>query len=484
MRLAVILVPASLALATAAHADVVISTAATANMACSRGVCAPTAKNAVLNVGDLETLLASGAVKVTTRGSGIQAGDIQIDAPFTWSSTGALVLDAYQSVLVERLISVAGQGGLSIATNDGGQNGYFGFQGKGQVTFANLSSALTINGASYALVGDIATLATDIATNPTGNYALADDYDAGKDGSYSNSAIATEFGGVFEGLGNTISDLSLNGTGDVNDPIGLFAELALNNEPGGTVENIQLEKLNISGNGLAVGGLVGVNEGLISNAFVSGAIEVGLPQGSPSVGELVGYNLGTVARSAAQGSVASSQSSALGGLVGGSGAGLISQSFANCEISSGSASLIGGLVGSNVGSIKDSYAAGSIIGGDYSELGGLVGDNAEESTIAQSYSTTALDNVGHGDRTAGGLIGVDHSHKGSNSSDYWDVSTSNITGANQGAGTPNKDRGIEPLTSEELQSKLPKGFDKKVWALNPKINGGFPYLIANPPRKD
>jgi len=28
---------------------------------------------------------------------------------------------------------------------------------------------------------------------------------------------------------------------------------------------------------------------------------------------------------------------------------------------------------------------------------------------------------------------------------------------------------------------LPKGLDKKIWAQNPTINNGLPYLIANPP---
>jgi hypothetical protein len=49
--------------ATAAWADVTISSDATQNMSCSGGVCQPTASDAVLNVGDLETLLAAGNVR-------------------------------------------------------------------------------------------------------------------------------------------------------------------------------------------------------------------------------------------------------------------------------------------------------------------------------------------------------------------------------------------------------------------------------------
>jgi hypothetical protein len=444
-------------------------------MACSRGVCAPTAKNAVLNVGDLETLLASGAVKVTTRGSGIQAGDIQIDAPFTWSSTGALVLDAYQSVLVERLISVAGQGGLSITTNDGGQNGYFGFQGRGRVTFANLSSALTIKGAAYTLVGNIVTLAADIAANSAGDYALANDYDAENDGAYSNSPIPTEFSGAFEGLGNTISLLSINDT-QTGDYVGLFAELALNNQPGGAVENITLDKLSIRGGELTAGGLVGLSQGAINGSFVDGSFML---DGESDIGGLVGYNVGTIVRSGAIGSLNGHGYPTVGGGLAGGNFGTISLSYADCELSGGDQGTLGGLVGGNAGQITQSYAMGSVTGGNDTWIGGLTGGNG---MITQSYSTTALENVGQKNHDAGGLIGVDGT--GGNSSDYWDTTSSNIRSPNQGAGTPNRDRGIKGLSSQELLTRLPKGFDKKVWAEDPKINNGFPYLIANPPRKD
>jgi hypothetical protein len=221
----------------------------------------------VLNVGDLENLLASGNVTVTTTGSGVQANNIEIDAPLVWSSANALALDANQSIIMEKPVSVSGQGGLSVTTNDGGKNGYFGFGQNGHVDFANLSSALAINGASYTLVGDIATLAADVAANSAGNYALATDYDASGDGTYQNSAIPTEFGGNFEGLGNSISNVSISGTGDPNARIGLFAEVALNGEAGGAIENINLKNVNVGGSGLVAGGLVGTNVGSVSGAF-------------------------------------------------------------------------------------------------------------------------------------------------------------------------------------------------------------------------
>ena len=145
-------------------------------------------------------------------------------------------------------------------------------------------------------------------------------------------------------------------------------------------------------------------------------------------------------------------------------------------------SALGGLTAGSYGPISQSYAAGVVTNSSGSDIGGLVGGN--ESTIAQSYSTTALQDIGHKNHDAGGLIGIDYSTAGSDTSDYWDTTTSHIKNLKKGAGTPKNDPGITGLTTEQLQSGLPEGFDPTVWAENPKINNGLPYLIANPPRKE
>jgi hypothetical protein len=127
---------------------------------------------------------------------------------------------------------------------------------------------------------------------------------------------------------------------------------------------------------------------------------------------------------------------------------------------------------------------GSLQGGTGSDIGGLVGDNAEESTISQSYSIGAVKEIIHekGDGYKGGFAGYDGS-QGGMSSDYWDISTSHVRNPSRGAGWPKHDPGITGVTTEQLQSGLPAGFDPTIWAENPKINDGLPYLIANPPRK-
>src|SRR5437667_5614640 len=103
-----------------AFAEVTISSAPTENMNCAGGVCAPLAKKAVLNVVDLENLLASGNVEITTTGAGVQANNIRLNASLTWTTSSALSFDAYRAIAIDQPISVSGLGGLSLRTNDSG----------------------------------------------------------------------------------------------------------------------------------------------------------------------------------------------------------------------------------------------------------------------------------------------------------------------------------------------------------------------------
>jgi hypothetical protein len=188
-----------------AQANVSISDNPTQNMSCNAGVCTATAQKAVLNVTDVQTMLAGGDVAVKTGGV---TNDIAIDQPLTWSSTSRLTLDAKQSVVVKKEITVAGTGSVTITTNDGGHQGEFIIQPKhGSIQFWDLGSSLIIDGNSYMLVGDVKTLATDVAYNPSGFYALAKPYDA--HGTYSGTPVSVTFEGIFEGLGNAISGLAI-----------------------------------------------------------------------------------------------------------------------------------------------------------------------------------------------------------------------------------------------------------------------------------
>jgi hypothetical protein len=470
----------ALAAATAAKADVTISADATENVSCSGGVCQPTASDAVLNVGDLETLLAAGNVTVTTTASGVQANSIDVTAKLGWSAN-ALTLDAYQSISVTAPVTVRGASGLSILTNGGGSAGELAFSGKGHVTFKKLSAMLTINGASYTLVKTIAGLASAVKNNLSGDYAFASDYDASKDGRYSSSPVQPGIEGVLEGLGNTISNLSIeipleksaSSTGLIEASSGIIADFRV------THANIDIEKNARKMEVIASAGiLTGYNTGSVLRSNVDGTIDI---PGDTTAGGLVGSNAGSISEceSEADATVIIGGGWA-GGLVG-TNAGTITRSYAGGAVTTATkkGALLGGLVGWNdpSGVIDDSYARGNATDGrGKGASGGLVGAN--DGKISTSYSTGKATSQAY----AGGLIGYDRAQAGSLNDTYWDIDTSGITNPAQGAGTPANDPGITGMTTLQFQSGLPAGFDPTVWGENANINNGFPYLLDNPPQ--
>jgi hypothetical protein len=176
--------------------------------------------------------------------------------------------------------------------------------------------------------------------------------------------------------------------------------------------------------------------------------------------------------------VVSGRENTAGGLVGAIGhPGIISGSYATGSVNAGVRDVIGGLVGLNVGTIVNSYATGAVLGGQKSWAGGLAGANAG-GTIETSYSTgTVAAEIGN--RTlVGGLVG-DNAVASPIIQSVWDTTTSGVPNC-----TGHTDTGVDctGLTTEQLKSALPAGFDPAVWAIDPAINDGYPYLSANPPQ--
>jgi hypothetical protein len=419
---------AAMAAAPCAEAAVAISNKPTSNMSCSGGVCTSTAKNAVLNVTDLQGILASSAVKVVAKA---KASDIKIVAPLSWPSAHRLTLVAYGSIAVQQPVTVTGPGGLTVVTNTGGAGGALTFSGKGHVVFWDLSSSLIVNGVSYTLASNIATLAADIAANHNGAYALANNYDASVDGTYATVPIPTVFNGTFEGLGNTISNLAINDSTDAL--VGLFFLLGqgsaardvnvLNatitaSDPDGPVAGVlaggadgAASRVAVSGNITALnrhsdaGGLTGVTTlaASIDNCHAAVAITVG---DYSRAGGLVSQDGGTISRSDASGSVSGTFMSRVGGLAGFADK-PISNSHASGDVSAGQSGWAGGLAAESSSVVSQSYATGKVsvanIGGG--EAGGLVAivDSSNLQLITESYSTGEVEGT-HGGYL-GGLVG-------------------------------------------------------------------------------
>jgi hypothetical protein len=466
---------AFLASASSANAALTISGGTTKNVSCVGGVCTATAATAVLNKNDLETMLASSNVQIVP---GSVATNIVVNTSVTWASGYGLTLDAYQSIAFDEPVTVNGTGALTILTNDGGSGGDYTFGPKGKVTFLSTSNDLTINGTAFTLLGSMSDVQA-INTSLSGNYALANFLNAsgvknwvplGTDGMGNVLNGSSGFTGNFEGLGHAITSLVVN-TG-AYDYAGLFGAV------GGTIRDVGVGGGSVTG-AKFVGGLAGLMSGGTVTRCYSTA-KVG-KSSSRNVGGLVGANYAaTISDSYATGAILGS--SPVGGLVGVNAGSTISQSFATGSVTAtvqnmGDSVGAGGLVGYNhfqAATIDNSYATGALPD-SANNRGGLVGVNRTTSTTILNSFATGL--IGDGGSGVGGFVGC---IGGEISDGYWDMQTSGI-GASQGDGCVANYQGITGLTTAQLQSGLPAGFDPTIWAENPSINGGFPYLINNPP---
>ena len=486
-----------------AQAAVVVSPAATQNMACSAGVCTPSAADAVLNVHDLASMLSAGDVSVQTAGAGgVQATDILIEAPLIWASTSKLSLAAFRSIEVGKIVTLLGPGSLAILTNEGSTGGALSFGQHGRVRFRNLSGSLTINGTAFTLFRTLKSLAIAIQQNMDAGYALADQYDASTDGTYSASPI-NAIGGMVDGLGNAVVNLKMvGGLSQSNGnsflaPIGQVGPLA-------TLSNFRVLNVSVSAvrprsgekNIENAAGLVGANYGTMVNDETSGSVVAD----HNDAGGLVYDNQGSITGSVAHADVTAHMA---GGLVAFSQPGAsIGTSSASGTVTGTTSGIAGGLVAYMFGgAVGGSYATGVVKGGGDVTLGGLAGfvdHTTGQTTIQNSYALGPVNGRG----TIGGLIGLalqsatrdcyatgsikPHGSTGggyvgsvqgamSNAGAYWNTTTSGTQSA--GAGATN----VVGLTDKQLKAGLPPGFDPAVWAESPRINGGLPYLIANPP---
>ncbi|MHC4111304.1 MAG: GLUG motif-containing protein, partial [Planctomycetota bacterium] len=187
--------------------------------------------------------------------------------------------------------------------------------------------------------------------------------------------IIPHFTGVFDGNNHTISNFTYTSPDGL--AIGLFIYI---DDPDAEIKHLGLIESNVdAGTGEFVGSLVGrLDNGTITNCY----IEDGSVWGYWYVGDLVGYNGGTITNSYSSGSILGHQP-------------------------------VGGLVGYNGGTITNCYATGSVSGDDY--VGGLVGRNG--GTINNSYSSGAVS----GDSRVGGLVGRNY---GNVIASFWDIETS------------------------------------------------------------
>jgi hypothetical protein len=287
-------------------------------------------------------------------------------------------------------------------------------------------------------------------TTLAGDYALATSLNAATDPTMPASwvplgttlqqqgdqANPMSFSGIFEGLGHTVSNLTIS--------------MIFNEGSSGT----------------SFVGMFGVSTGTIRDfGLVGGSVTTSIlncfNNCTSLVGDLVGQmgDGGVIANAYATGSVSSAGGGGAnytGGLVGlMAGLDVVVGDYATGAVTGNA--FTGGLVGAEYDTlVTNSYATGAVSGGSY--VGGLVGYLSAPAHISDSYSTGRV--------AGGGLVGFAEAGPGNTTDSYWDTQTSGQTGSDGGTG----------MTTAQLQAGLPTGFSPSVWG---QVAGKtYPYLLS------
>jgi filamentous hemagglutinin family protein len=422
-------------------------------------------------------LATSNVIEQTSMAAVAGAGDITLDpgAAIGWSSGHSLTLQAFNNLNIDGVIAPTGAGTLNLiagnalninapitvsgagvvnltynpaaATNLSFGLGPAGFAGSLSFTDAPGSGqALAINGQAYTLLyklaesgstgpdsglDDIAGIDSNATAaggvtgtgQPAGDtafYALAKNVNG--TGTTFTSALAgagpTTFTGVFEGLGHTVTGLTITDT--ANTYVGLFGGSS------GSLRDVGVVGGSVVGASTIgyTGDLVGLNFGDVTGAYATGAVN-----GAFLVGGLAGGNVGGPSISAiiidvyATGAVTGLNAAdrGVGGLVGyndsGGGTVSITDAYATGAVNGGGSSStnVGGLVGWNtsaggVASLTDVYATGAVNAAQ-GDVGGLVGKNQSSggaASITNAYATGAVSGATGAAASApiGGLVGT------------------------------------------------------------------------------
>jgi filamentous hemagglutinin family protein len=511
--------------------------------------------DSIINAATLQSALGAANVTITTGTGGAQAGNITVAAPLTWAAATTLGLNAAGAIAINAPISITGGGGLALnATAQAGVT-------TTGLTFGNGASidygatdhggTFSLNGTSYTLVYSMAQLdaidgvnavngsaLTTYGAGLASNYALATDLNAAGT-TYTqaligtNSSPAAKFSGLFDGLGHTVTGLTINEPGSYAGLLGFVTGAASVSNIGlvggsvagqsnigslvgwldsGAVVQTSFSGAAVTGTGINnTGGLIGFNAGTVQSSYASGPVTgaygtgglvgwntltvvnsyaTGAVTGVEYTGGLIGINSGSVSGSHATGAVTGTGTGATaidtGGLIGYHQSGSVNASYASGAVTG--PQNVGGLIGVSAALVQASYATGAVKGtGD--RTGGLIAQNL--GTLQNSFATGAVS----GTTKSGGLLGL-NSPGGTVSSSYATgtvtgvvASTGGLIGLNNGAAnavtssywdtltsglaTSAGGVGVAGLTTAQLQGVLPTGFSNTVWSTGA---GLYPYL--------
>ena len=398
------------------------------------------------------------------------AGDLTLNSAVSWSAN-TLTLNAAKNINVNAVLNATGSASLALnpaastgtvnmgMSPAGTVNASTGNAYTGQINF-NSTGTFSIGGTQYTVINSLgsqgSTTGNDLQGmqgNLSGHYVLGSNIDASATSTWNSNAgfvpigggtvtstsqylwnisyttlPTNQFTGTFDGMGHTISNLTIN-LPSMNF-VGMFGYTT----SADSIRNTGMVGGAVTGASF-VGSLVGYSNGSIISSYATGSIAS--TNYSAFAGGLVGGNSGAISNSYATGNYLATRGTGLGnetrfagGLVGqNESTGTISNSYATGSVAG--YEYLGGLVGVNSGSIDGSHATGNMsepFGDNAQYVGGLAGTNG--GTISKSYSTgniTATGNV----TWIGGFVGLSSGNTASISQCY---STGNVTQTGTGTG--------------------------------------------------
>jgi filamentous hemagglutinin family protein len=425
--------------------------------------------SANLGTSNVTILSSSGAVGVN--------GDINVADTVTWSAN-KLTLNAQRNININSAMNGSGTASLSLlygmaAVTSGNTATYNVLAPVNLPAGPNFTTQLGTNGVptNYTVITTLGAQGSITGTdlqgmngNLAGHYALGSNIDAsptvGWNGGFGFDPVgqtATNFTGNFDGLGHTITGLTI--ARPLVNNVGLFGYVV--SAGGAMLKNVTLTGGSVTG-GLYVGNLVGHINGDIVNSHTAQTVT---GNGAPDtyVGGLAGWSTGNITNSSATGTV-NHVGSYAGGLVGWI-TGNIECCFATGPVAGADGLYVGGLAGWINGNINRSYATGPVTAGgmDVGGLAGWVTGNTSNS-YALGNVTTAGINVGgligwndgiisnsfsagavSGNAPVGGLVGFMNGGAVTNS--FWDITTS-LQGLSAGGA------GVKGMPTLEMQKQV------------------------------
>ncbi|MDP2145060.1 MAG: GLUG motif-containing protein, partial [Gallionella sp.] len=345
------------------------------------------------------TALSTGNVFIlsTTGGTGTE-GDINVNDAVSWNAN-SLVLTAQNNININAVMTATGTAGLGLEFGQGAvaagntSKVITGINGKVNLP-AGTTNFTTLQGSNgvlknYTVITSLGAAGSANQADLQGmngstwlgtNYALGADINAAATSGWNMTNGLNPFAqgftpivgflGTFDGLGHTITGLTINRQQSL---LGLFGSATSTS----IIRNVGLVGGSVDGRGSwTIGGLVGYGQGTISNSYNTGTVS---SIGGGYIGGLVGNNsYGTINTSYTTGNV--SGTNYVGGLVGNNSYGTINTSYTTGNVSGNQR--IGGLVGYSYGTVNNSYhTTGSVTGASY--VGGLVGSNY--GTVTNSF---------------------------------------------------------------------------------------------------